>query len=125
MIIDTNKTVIYGQGPNFVLMYQNGQVYREMDMSSNRFDCRVHFQDGTVVRFSYKKPHLNDTWLCTVEVSGTAPWKITRCDDPDSSIKSDVFEISAKIFCTKRTEKLSMKKKEDICKYGETTSCQG
>lgn len=125
-MIDSNYNhVIYGHGPNFVMMYEKGKVYREFELHGDRSDCRVSFMDGTVARFSYGKPHLPDTWLCTIEVKGKSTYRITRCDDPDAAIKSDVLEVDSVIFCTRKVEKLSKKKKEEICNYGEDSSCGG
>lgn len=120
MIESKYNHVIYGHGENFVMMFENGHVYREFELKANQSDCRVHFLDGTVVRFSLGKPDMPDTWICVVENVGKAQFKITRCTDPDAAIKSDVFEIDSVIFYTRKTDRISMRKKKEALALGET-----
>lgn len=121
MIESRYNHVIYGHGENFVMMFERGHVYREFELKAGQSDCRVHFTDGTVVRFSLGKPDMPDTWMCVVEQKGKCQSNIIRCTDPDAAIKSDIFEIDSVIFCTRKTDRLSMTKKKEALKYGESS----
>lgn len=59
-------------------------------------DVRIDFRDGTKILVGYGKPGLG-VWRIEVERQGTAPHKLTVCEDEDAEIYSDIFEIEAPI----------------------------
>lgn len=59
-------------------------------------NVRIAFKDGTTILIGYCKPNLGVWWI-VVEKQGTAPQKLTVCEDEDAEIYSDIFEIEAPI----------------------------
>ena len=58
----------------------------------------------TVIRVGYSKPNLN-VWYIKVEKLGTAKQKLTICNDEESKIYSDIFEIDSEILSHKIVKK--------------------
>ena len=59
-------------------------------------NVRIAFRDGTKILVGYGKPGLV-VWRIEVERQGTAPQKLTVCEDEDAEIYSDIFEIDSPI----------------------------
>lgn len=59
-------------------------------------NVRIAFRDGTKILIGYGKPGLGVWWI-VVEKQGTAPQKLTVCEDEDAEIYSDIFEIDSPI----------------------------
>ena len=59
-------------------------------------NVRIAFRDGTKILIGYSKPSLGVWWI-EIEKQGTAPQKLTICEDEDAEIYSDIFEIVSPI----------------------------
>lgn len=59
-------------------------------------NVRIVFRDGTKILIGYGKKSLG-VWRIEVERHGTAPHKLTVCEDEDAEIYSDIFEIDSPI----------------------------
>ncbi|MBO4229772.1 MAG: hypothetical protein J5938_05435 [Clostridia bacterium] len=57
---------------------------------------RFWFTDNTVITIGYPKKNMGVWWI-KVNRKGTAPQKLTVCEDEDAEIYSDIFEIDSEI----------------------------
>ena len=71
-----------------------GSSYPEFEIDCFDRDVRLWFDDGTIILVSYSQDGI---WKICVEKQGYAPQKLTACEDEDSDIYSDVFEINAEV----------------------------
>ena len=85
---------IYGCSDDLVEV--EGSTYYEDEIGCFDSNVRIWFDDGTVVLVGY--PKLGQAvWWINVENEGTATMVVSRCDDEDAPIYSDVLEIEAEI----------------------------
>jgi len=85
---------IYGASDDLVEI--EGSAYKHDEIGCYDQDVRLRFTDGTVIRVGYNKPSLA-IWYINVEKQGVAKQSLTICNDEDTKIYSDVFEIDAEI----------------------------
>lgn len=85
---------VYGASDDLVEI-DNSQ-YKEDEIGCYDHDVRIRFLDGTIIRVGYPKDGL-DVWWVEIEKQGTAEHKLTICDDEDTRIYSDIFEIDSEI----------------------------
>ena len=85
---------VYGASDDLVEI-ENSQ-YKEDEIGCYDHDVRIRFLDGTIIRVGYPKDGLGIWWI-DIEKQGTAEHKLTICDDEDSRIYSDIFEIDSEI----------------------------
>lgn len=89
-----NLIKIYGASDDLVEI--EGSTYEEDEIGCYNQDVLIDFVDGTTIRVGYSKPDLA-VWYIRIEKKGTAPQLLTMCEDEDSDIYSDVFEINAEV----------------------------
>ena len=84
---------IYGCSDDLVEI-ENSQ-YKRNENGCYENDVRIRFVDGTVIRIGYpKKTLLGDfiaVWWIEIEKYGTSNSKLTKCEDEDADIYSDIF----------------------------------
>lgn len=85
---------VYGCSDDLVEI--EGSTYEEDEIGCYDRDVLIDFVDGTKIRVHYGKPDLA-VWAITVEQRGTAPQILTKCEDEEADIYSDVFEIDAEV----------------------------
>lgn len=85
---------IRGVSDDLVEIY--GSCYREDEIGCFDADVRIRFLDGTIIRVGYPKDG-KAIWWIEVEKQGTAKQVLTICDDEDSDVYSDIFEIDSEI----------------------------
>ena len=93
---------IYGCNKGLIEIKNDQYTTTEIDYFNH--DVIISFADGTVIRVGYSKPNLN-VWYIKVEKLGTAKQKLTICNDEESKIYSDIFEIDSEILSHKIVKK--------------------
>jgi hypothetical protein len=85
---------VYGYSDDIVEIEHSKGGVTEIDCYER--NVRIAFRDGTKILVGYCKPDLGVWWI-VVEKQGTAPQKLTICEDEDAEIYSDIFEIDSPI----------------------------
>ena len=86
---------IYGCSDDLVEI--ENSVFNENEIDCYNHDVRIKFDDGTVIRIGYSKPGIGVWWI-RVEEQGKANHTLTICEDEDSEIYSDIFQIESEVF---------------------------
>lgn len=83
---------VYGMSDDLVEIEGAEYPYDEVECYDR--DVKIWFDDGTVIRVGYGKKDLA-VWYIEVEEKGSAKSELEICEDEDSDIYSDIFEIDA------------------------------
>lgn len=85
---------VYGSSDDLVEI--EGSIYDEDEIGCYGQDVIIKFCDGTVIRVGYSKKDMA-VWFIDIEKSGEAYKEIHFCNDENSDIYSDIFEIDEEI----------------------------
>lgn len=87
-------TKVYGASDDLVEI--EGSRYPEKEIGCYDANVRLWFSDGAVILVGYPKKGLA-VWWVKVEEKGTAAYTLIVCEDEESDLYSDVFEIEADV----------------------------
>lgn len=85
-------TKVYGYSDDNLVI--EGAPYPADEIGCFDSTVEVRFSDGTRIEAGYPKDN-KAIWRINVLEKGNAPQSLTKCDDEDAEIYSDIFEIDA------------------------------
>ena len=83
---------VYGYSDDILVI--DGAPYPADEIGCFNSTVKVQFADGTLIEAGHGKNNKEIWWIKVLE-KGTAPQKLTTCDDEDAEIYSDILEIDA------------------------------
>lgn len=85
---------VYGYSDDIVCI--EGSKYKENEIDCYDKDIEIEFTDGTIINIGYGKNDLAIWYIC-VKKYGSASYNHIVCEDENSEIYSDIFEIESEI----------------------------
>lgn len=85
---------VYGYSDDIV--YIEGSKYKENEIYCYDKDIEIEFTDGTIINIGYGKNDLAIWYIC-VKKYGSESYNHIVCEDENSEIYSDIFEIESEI----------------------------